>query len=167
MAKENCAHPDCGESASTFVGGKPMCRPHGLDALQQIVLGGPGQQTLPSWRRAVGRLIEATVPAEARGGLTPAKVECRTYSVKWESPVVEFSIQRHPAGFVYEQRWRFEASRGSLELLSESLVKSDFRLVADGQVLCPKCGSSEIERRPGVARCQDCGYAVLHEHSAQ
>jgi hypothetical protein len=156
MAREKCTHLDCDKWAGTFVGGEPMCSPHGLAALQQIVLLGPEDQN-PPWLNVLGRFIEITVPYETRRGLTKAKVECRTRDITWESPVAEFSIERHPAGFIYEQRWRFDASRMLLELLRERLVSTEMKVSADGRIMCPKCHSIPTSdagspRRAGTRR---------------
>ena len=128
-----CEWPGCSSPAPTGVHGRMICHRHQPEALRQIVLAGPGgppdETGRPRdrrWLNSFAQLVERVVPEEDRRGLTKGKVQERSVHFALREGVIEFSIERHPAGFVNEQRWQFNAHAGRLARLSERLVESDF-----------------------------------------
>jgi len=168
-----CAWPSCQQAVTAgLLGGLSFCRMHHMEMLRERILRGPeggikedGTPPDVEWVAAIARFVELAIPEKTRRGLSQNKISRRTYAFEWTAPVVKFSVQRHPAGFVYEQRWRFDAFRATLRFLSEHMLSTELKREADGTVMCPKCESTNLNVRPGAVRCEDCGYTLLHEHS--
>jgi hypothetical protein len=117
-------------------------------------------------QRAVLRLVDRTVngstylhvsfrhfSTQFSAGLSKAKIQTPTYDFLAQRTVVEFSIRRHPAGFVTEQRWHFETERLSLQCLWERVLSTELAVAADGSYACPKCNNTELDITPGRIRC--------------
>jgi len=125
---QRCSWAGCPEANELghmmLVGGHPFCAIHHLEMLRETILRGPrdgvteGKISDHCWLNRRARFVELTATEEEKCGLTKGKIETRTFRFEWTPPVVKFSIERHPAGFVYEQQWSFDAFHARLNLLS-------------------------------------------------
>ena len=173
--RNKCQWPGCGVvPADCRVHGTPYCSTHQTEALRQIVLAGIESRSNPEaegfprekgWLNCFARLIEKETDSWAHS-LSKAKIEHRSEDFKIEGKVVEFSIVRHPVGRVQEQRWKFNVETDDLSLVSERDLESKYPWdTATGSYECPECGNTGLDVSPGRARCFECGYEDLHEHS--
>ena len=166
---EHCVWPECEEQATTYVEFRPVCAQHEVEQLRVIVRAGPrgmpddrGRPTDDAWLNKLGRLIEAI--ADGVGGLGKVKIRDRAFAVDVNLPHVRFSMERHPFGFVKEQRWALNTETNELVCEDEKTLRSDLPLDENGKACCPRCNSDELTVSTGGIRCPCCSYEQFYDH---
>jgi len=163
-----CSWTNCTDKDTVFVHGRLFCSQHEVEELRRLVLEGLPALSLDEKGRPLHRLwlncFARLLALFATGALTKGKIEQRATNFSFHGPVVHFRIERHPVGRVMEQRWSFCILTGQLELISESILDSDYEQDEDNHFLCPTCKNC-LEVTPGRAVCYECGYENRHEHS--
>ena len=167
--RSECKWAGCDQAVLEHVGGVPYCRVHVIENLRQEVIEGVphlqfDEKRRPSNSTWLNRFSRLAYFCDAPEGLTKGKIEQRSYAFDTPNMIVEFKIERHPVGRVLEQHWSFNGQTGEWRFLSESIVDTEYECDDNGNFLCPPCGAT-LELSPGRARCTDCDFEHLHEHS--
>jgi hypothetical protein len=161
-----CNWPGCGIPAHNYVDGVDYCPTHETGRLRQIVLCGLPRLRLDKQGRPRDRRWLNKLSRLAGDGyyLTKGKIESRAVKFTHRGASVWFSIDRHPVGRVVRERWAFNLETGRCRRVWHRTIESSYKWNKRGYYECPKCGFALLVS-PGRAKCSQCDYVDLHEHS--
>jgi hypothetical protein len=149
--------------------GVPYCELHETERLSSLVRDGIryvtfDEQGRPTSQQWLGWFVRLVDTVRLSGAPRRGRIRNDATNFKFEAEKVVFQIDRHPVGRVTSQSWEFDLGSHELRLLSEALIESEFSQSPEGDFQCPEC-KSPLSVTPGRAKCEACGFMMLHDHT--